>query len=210
MEPQPAQVLELLPASLSARSDLVAELRMTVARFRNAPLRDFVGRVLSPTETGLAFIRAPASTKFHHSYPAGLLVHSLDCARRVGEILGGVSRDDREVAQVAALLHDIGKTRTYDASGRLSQLGLQVHHDALTLELCADALRALDAEWPWAATMLRQIWTWRVGVASDWRKQPPMAIALSCADRLSGEFDRLAMDDSIDIGQNTEPAHAHG
>lgn len=195
VEPPPARALEVLPACLSARPNLVPELCSTVAGFRNAALRDFVGRVLTPEGTGVPFIRVPASTSFHHSYPSGLLVHSLDCAQRVIEIAGGVSQDERELAQVAALLHDIGKTRTYVPAGRRSALGLHVHHDALILELCADALRILDAEWPWAAIMLRRIWTWRVGAGADWKKQPAMAIALSCADRLSGEMDRREADD---------------
>lgn len=104
------------------------------------------------------FIHAPASVKHHHSCVGGLLQHSLEVAEHVAN-QAYESSDEHDIAVVAALLHDIGKVRTYNKNGHLSTLGRLVNHDSLTLEICAGALKQLDETWPDAAITLRHIWT---------------------------------------------------
>ena len=66
------------------------------------------------------FFEAPASTKFHGSYPGGLLQHSLnvyDClvdilSRERYKTVYGVNYSEESVA-IAALLHDICKAGVY-------------------------------------------------------------------------------------------------
>lgn len=71
------------------------------------------------------FFTAPASTRFHGSYPGGLLEHSLnvyDCLcdylsrPRVKEVYG-VSYSEESIA-IASLLHDLCKTNFYKESTR--------------------------------------------------------------------------------------------
>ncbi|MDW7748271.1 HD domain-containing protein, partial [Halomonas sp.] len=73
---------------------------------------------------------------------------------------GAVSRIQvLELGFVAGLLHDIGKTFTYDSQGKPTNAWSLCEHDALTLEACAIALAYLDRHEPELAITLRHVWT---------------------------------------------------
>tara|TARA_R110001606_G_scaffold229674_1_gene377586 strand:+ start:194 stop:526 length:333 start_codon:yes stop_codon:yes gene_type:complete len=57
------------------------------------------------------------------------------------------------------LLHDIGKTYTYDSKGKPNAAWKLCSHDAFTLEACAYGLAYLDHHEPDIAMTLRHIWT---------------------------------------------------
>ncbi len=60
---------------------------------------------------------------------------------------------------VAGLLHDIGKTYTYDTWGKPTATARLCDHADMTLEACAYGLAYLDKVDPDAALALRHIWT---------------------------------------------------
>ncbi|MCP1677285.1 hypothetical protein J2T57_004464 [Natronocella acetinitrilica] len=73
-------------------------------------VRTFVRDVFSDSALRDAFITASASRDYHHAYPGGLLVHSVDIVER----LAAVTHDEpdalqRQCALVVGLLHDVGK-----------------------------------------------------------------------------------------------------
>lgn len=125
---------------------------------KSAALSTFINDVFNDKNTFKRFAMAPASVNHHHSETGGLLQHSLEVAESV-YIQTMDDLDLQDIAVVAALLHDIGKIKMYTESGYLSKLGKLVNHDDLTLEICANALKALDTAWPDAALTLRHIWT---------------------------------------------------
>lgn len=62
----------------------------------------------------IAFVSIPASKRHHHSYPRGLLTHSLQCALITMQNMSAMNeltQSEREVTLVAALLHDVGKPK---------------------------------------------------------------------------------------------------
>ena len=69
------------------------------------------------------FFTAPASTKYHGSFPGGLLDHSLNVYARMVEIAerdllphglpGALDQEDVETMTILALLHDVCKVNTY-------------------------------------------------------------------------------------------------
>lgn len=123
----------------------------------HAAMRPFLVSVFRDPDLGPAFLDRPASIAHHHTYPGGLLVHSTDVAWRLfREPLGA---DDKALLVAAGLLHDLGKVRCYTAEGQRTALGYQVDHDALTLELLAPHLRALEVNWSAGAVRLRQLLT---------------------------------------------------
>ena len=120
-------------------------------------------RVLERKDRLEAFLNAPASVNYHHAYPGGLLEHSLNVANNAVAMLRlnepSMSRLMQETCFVAGLLHDIGKTYTYDSKGKPNAAWKLCSHDAFTLEACAYGLAYLDKHAPDLAIMLRHVWT---------------------------------------------------
>lgn len=182
---EPGLGLELLPRSLCSSPLLLDRLVTVVHGLHYPALRGFVDHVLNRDEVALNYLVVPASQVDHHTGASGLLAHSVE----VAEIAQGLPYPDttqREITVVAALFHDIGKTRTFDPQLRRTLTGKLVNQDALTLEICAPALSSLDIVWPEGAVMLRHLWT--AGYQRHGR-QPQSAFlhALRLADRLSAE-----------------------
>ncbi len=173
------------------------ELRSLIASLNLIPLRSFVQAVMMDPAIGPRFFRAPASRDHHHDHVGGLLEHSLECA----QIVSSCSRWDRfeaEVGIVAALLHDVGKVRTFQLDGRKTPVGWLVGHDDLTLEVLASHLANLNKTCLDAAIALRHIWSW-LGERNP-RPHSPLSVAemVLAADHLSCDLNirRRAFSDS--------------
>jgi len=79
------------------------------------PLREFCKRCISNTDLMKIFVSIPASKRHHHSFPGGLLAHSLETAFITAQnihVIYDISQAEKEVTTIAALFHDIGKTKT--------------------------------------------------------------------------------------------------
>jgi len=127
----------------------------------NTPLRQFLFDVFSNKAISKAFSTVNASVNHHHAWQGGLLVHSVESALMASQLARTwMTPVEAEVTIVAALLHDIGKTRTFNSGGHWSELGHYVSHDALTLEILAPYLANLDKQWPTGANMIRHILGW--------------------------------------------------
>ena len=139
------------------------KLVATVQSLQSDCLRAFLTRVLERKDRLEAFLNAPASVNYHHAYPGGLLEHSLNVANNAVAMLRlnepSMSRLMQETCFVAGLLHDIGKTYTYDSKGKPNAAWKLCSHDAFTLEACAYGLAYLDKHAPDLAIMLRHVWT---------------------------------------------------
>ncbi|CRI67881.1 conserved hypothetical protein [Thiocapsa sp. KS1] len=161
-------------------------IRLMLCWIGHAPLRSFLNAVFSDPAIGPAFTDRPASIAHHHAFPGGLLVHSVEVAWRV--FRESLSAEDKALVVAAALLHDIGKTRTYTNEGRRTPLGDALEHEALTLEILAVHLARLDRDWPIGGRRLRLLLTWRSGPET---RLPPDALIelVRTADRLSARFD---------------------
>ena len=152
-----------MPRIFCAEPELLGQLVSEVGCLQSDILQEFIRRVLERRDVVEAFLRVPASRSYHHSEPMGLLKHSLEVARSVLHQISFHEPDlpvmHRELGFVGGLFHDIGKIRTYDTSGKLTENGRLVQHDAFTLEVCANALGWLDGQDPSSASALRHIWT---------------------------------------------------
>ena len=155
--------LETLPQSCAADSQSLETLVHWVRNLDNPHLQAFVRHVLERRDRLEVFLRAPASRRYHHSYPGGLLDHSLEVSRAV---MGMVQlhepdspQDLKEAGFVAGLLHDIGKVFTFNAAGEPTAAARLSDHDAFTLEACATGLAYLDQHQPQLAMTLRHVWS---------------------------------------------------
>jgi 3'-5' exoribonuclease len=121
-------------------------------------LKTFLNSVLLSQTTALRYLQCPASLNFHHNYSGGLLQHSVEVAWELLS-LESFSQFEKDIALVAALLHDIGKTKTMTPDMTRTGLGTLVDHSCLALEICAAPLRELEKVSSSAAHQLRHAWT---------------------------------------------------
>lgn len=160
-------------------------LEKVINEIHTEPLNRFVVNLLSNKEVLEKFLIVPASYNHHHFEQGGLLSHSLEVAEIIG-LNTFENQAQRELAMIAGLLHDIGKVMTHDTKGNMTSTGLQVAHEPLALEICANALKQLDQEWHAAANFLRHVWTCssfnsKVG----YQPNSSLALIVKQADQLS-------------------------
>jgi 3'-5' exoribonuclease len=147
-----------LPVCLCNKATSLNQLIALVDSIQSSELKVFVTEVILQPNVALKFITCPASIKYHHNYAGGLLDHSVEVATSFAS-----SKPSRSVqhdlAVVAGLLHDVGKTQTLTSDLTLTDVGMMLEHDALTVEICANALAKLSEQNAWLANQLRHAWT---------------------------------------------------
>lgn len=173
-------VLNSIPRVYCPVPESLGELVRSVRLLESTHLKNFVRKVIERKDRLESFINAPASRSHHHSHRGGLLEHSLDVAKNVVAMTHinepGMPRLLRELGFVAGLLHDVGKTYTYDSKGKPNSAWSLCDHNALTLEACAFGLAYLDHHEPELAVTLRHIWT-SASPGARYGTQPAIALA---------------------------------
>ncbi len=172
--------LQTLPRTFCPKPEVLDQLVSAVRSLESEPLQVFIKRVLELRNRLEVFLKAPASKSYHHSEPGGLLSHSLEVAQNVLEMTQinepDMPRELQELGFVAGLLHDIGKTYTYDIYGKPTATARLCDHADLTLEACAYGLAYLDKVAPDFALALRHIWTC-ASPGARYGTQPAMTLA---------------------------------
>ena len=194
----PMPILHSLPRCYCLQPQALDELVLAVNKLQSEPLKIFIRQVLERRDRVEPFLRAPASGRYHHSYPGGLLIHSLEVANSVRGMIElnepEMPQQHKEIGYIAGLLHDIGKIRSFDATGVRHPQSLLIEHDALTLELCAPGLAWLDHNYPDTAMIFRHLWTC-ASPGARYGQQPMMTLAryLRDADGQSAMADNQRM-----------------
>jgi len=185
---QPDEVVRLIPHSICPKPWLIPALGALVESLKTAWLRQFVIDVLWDDTIAFLFVACPASLKYHHNYPGGLLQHSLECAQMVARY-DEFDPAQKELGMVAALFHDIAKTLTLTPDMQRTSLGRTVDHDKLTLEVLAHYLRPYDGDYVEGTAELRYLMTWRPANRDPGIPRTPLANAVLAADRVSAGID---------------------
>ncbi len=116
MAPGEYDIGTLVPVSPVPLDELVRRLRELVASVRSPSLHALLARALDPSaEPGATFAIVPAAVRNHHAYRHGLLEHSLIVAEVAGAVAERFDTVNRDLTVTGALLHDIGKVRSYSA-----------------------------------------------------------------------------------------------
>ncbi|MGS2719332.1 HD domain-containing protein [Paraglaciecola aestuariivivens] len=177
------RAISQLPMTLCEKPEALIALLQLIDSISQPLLVEFVTNVLTQPHIGLQFIRCPASANHHHNYVSGLLDHSVEVASKLSVELEN-NHQERDLAIVAALFHDIGKTQTFTPCGQRTAIGYVVDHNDLTLEICAPALKILNTKHAVLANKLRHAWT----CASEGSRYGYKAKTLTA--RLLKRFDR--------------------
>lgn len=163
------------------------------------PLKTFMRMVLADEKLMTAFVSIPASKHHHHSYPGGLLSHSLECAlityNSVSSLVE-VSQNEKEVAIVAALLHDIGKIETLSIQEHTS-MGKLLDHEKFTLSVLSPHLNELKQYWYKGYEVLVYLLSWKPSMGFC---QYVVGNAIKNADQMStsASLRRMAFSDKPD------------
>lgn len=177
-----------LPSCYCPAPETLLQLKTLVDSLSSRHLTRFLTDVLVGSDIGINYLQCPASLRHHHNFTGGLLTHSVDVANKLLSE-NQFKSAERDIAIVAALIHDIGKTKTLSADGQRTYLGNVVDHDELTLEICAKALARLDKFEPQSALMLRHILTCASpGSRYGYEAITPIALKLQQADKASASM----------------------
>lgn len=177
--------LSVLPRSLCPFEEAFDGLLIMADRIKEPLLRQFLRDVLLQPAIGLRYLQCPASLKYHHSYPGGLIRHSVSVAWNVST-MQTFNQLEGDIAIVAGLLHDIGKTKTLTPDMRRTAIGSLVDHAQLTLEICAAPLLELEKRAPGIAYQLKHAWTcYSPGARYGFKAKTDVARLIQRADHIS-------------------------
>jgi len=116
MQPGEYDVGTLVPVSPVPRDELEGRLAQLVTSVRNPSSRGLLERAFDPSaEPGATFAVVPAAVRNHHAYRHGLLEHSLIVAEVAAAVAERFATVNRDLTVAGALLHDIGKVRSYSS-----------------------------------------------------------------------------------------------
>jgi len=125
-------------------------------------LKKMFWRVLDDQDLMKKFVSIPASKRHHHSFPSGLLAHTLECIEIVVKnlsLMDNFSQSEKEVAILATLFHDLGKTETL-TENQHTNIGQLLNHEQFTLFILSRPLRLLAEEWQQGADTLKYLLSW--------------------------------------------------
>ena len=201
--------LQTLPRLSCPKPEALDRLVNAVRSLQYPVLQVFIKLVLERRRNLEVFLKAPASKNYHHQKEGGLLEHSLEVAQNVLSMIKAnepeMPRTLQEIGFVAGLLHDIGKTYTYDIHGKPTAVAQLCNHSDFTLEACANGLAYLDQVDPEAAMTLRHIWTC-ASPGARYGATPAMTLARYVRDA-DGQS---AMADNQRIAYKNRPAAGFG
>ena len=153
-----AQLIPTFWVPLAAR-EAHAWLVQFIDTMQSPSLRTFMTGLLLDSSIGIPFIRSRASVNNHHNYPGGLLVHSVQMARMIEAMASvlGLTYEEQLIAQIGALLHDLGKIQTVGQKNPRPLSPRLFRHESQTLILVAKHLNELQKQAPHEAMLLMHL-----------------------------------------------------
>lgn len=126
---------------------------------RSNSLRSFLTGLLLDPAIGIPFVKSRASVNNHHNYKGGLLVHSVQMAQMIEALAHILGRSEEEclIAQIGALLHDLGKIHTVGSCSPRPLSPSHFRHESQTLLLVAKHLNELHQHEPRMAMLLNHV-----------------------------------------------------
>lgn len=156
-------------------------------------LLNFLSQSLVQGQICMNYCLCPGSLNHHHNYMGGLIEHSIEVAESIlnDEFL---SDSEKQIGIVAALIHDIGKTKTLTPDLNRTTLGYFVDHDSLNLEICASAMTYLEKHRENDAVQLRHALTCNAsGAPYGFKAKTRLAVALKLFDGRSAKRSHIQL-----------------
>lgn len=107
---------EILPSSPKNINEMENMLEAIIITVENEYFKKLLESVFNDPFIRKEFLRAPAAKKKHHAYIGGLIEHTLNVVRILEALIEVYPEIKRDILITGALLHDIGKIKTYEYS----------------------------------------------------------------------------------------------
>ncbi|MGE5559356.1 MAG: 3'-5' exoribonuclease YhaM family protein [Bacillota bacterium] len=139
---------EFFPTAIQDREEIWEKLKEMVGSVQEPHLKALLEAFYGDEKFCAAFRKFPAALKRHHVYIGGLLEHTYGVASlclAAVEIYPGI---DRDLLLAGALLHDIGKVRTYEISRTFegTDEGKLIGHLLLGVEMVGEKIGMMSSK----------------------------------------------------------------
>ena len=142
---------EFLPSARRPISEMQREMDALIDSVTQQDLHSLLVALLGHGASGrFSFSEAPAAKRMHHACRGGLIEHTLSAANLTLSACDAHPELDRDLALTVAILHDLGKVRSYDPTTfELTDEGSLWGHlyiSASIVEAAIAALPGFDAQ----------------------------------------------------------------
>jgi len=177
-------------------NELFDEISQTVKAMKNPYLKNLLKSFFSDEKFTEQFINAPSAKIHHHNYLGGLLEHTVGVlliCKKTCEIFPQL---DADLLYAGAILHDIGKLKTYDydiLSIDISNQGQLLDHLFISCDMVKERIRDDVIEMPddLETNLLHILLSHHGDVQNGWGSpvspKTPEAVALHHADNLDAK-----------------------
>jgi 3'-5' exoribonuclease len=137
---------EFLPQAPGELSDYWARLSQKIDSVQEPALKQILDFFFTDREFVAHFLRVPAALKRHHAYIGGLVEHTVGVVSLCDAAVGYYPRVNRDLLITGAILHDIGKTRTYKIGRGFdgTDAGKLIGHLILGIEMVEKAIASVN------------------------------------------------------------------
>jgi 3'-5' exoribonuclease len=143
---KPYDITDYLPRTSKNIGRLFDALVNSAESMKNGYLKRVVFAFLNDREFVRSFKTAPAAKIHHHNYAGGLIEHTQSVVAMCETIAQLYPELDRDLLLAGAILHDIGKTATYDFTFRIevTEEGGLVNHIVLGYQMVDEQIRRIE------------------------------------------------------------------
>lgn len=136
-------ITEYLPRTSKDIDRLFEELVKTAESMENENLKRVVFSFFNDATFANSFKKAPAAKIHHHNYIGGLIEHTQSVVAICDTLVKLYPELDRDLLLTGAILHDIGKTDTYEYTFRIdiTEEGGLVNHIVLGYQMVEDTIK---------------------------------------------------------------------
>lgn len=207
IEPCPETEYELsdfIRVSEKDRDTLMKEILETISNLQN-PYQKILNAFFEDSSFKKEFYECPSAQTVHHSYIGGLLEHTADVLTICKSVCKVYPELDRDLLLAGAILHDIGKLKSY----KYDQLTIELTEDlrllghlVLSENMIRDKIKELgDIPEDLSRKLLHVVLSHHGEVKMGWGSpvdpQTPEAFALHHADNLDAKVKKSVEESSL-------------
>lgn len=186
---------DYIPSTPRDKDQMIREIHNTLKEMKNTSLKELLKSFFCDDFFTKKFFNYHSAKYYHHNYQGGLLEHTvgvLKICKTACQIFPELNQD---LLYTGALLHDIGKLRTYDYDSPFSisysQKGILLDHLFITADMVKEKINQIKISEELGDQVLHLILSHHGEVKNGWgsavNPKTPEAVALHHADNLDAK-----------------------